>query len=66
MTKILVMRAAHQINDQPFDNRDVPQGEDLDHWSSYLEKITHKALPTVTFIIRQPQMTLTAKILVLT
>ena len=39
MTKNLVMLTANQNNDQPFECRVVLQNHDLDHWSTYLEKI---------------------------
>ena len=39
-TKILVLLAANQMNEQPLDggNTFVPQDQDLVHWSSYLKK----------------------------
>ena len=37
-TKILVMLAANQMNEQPLENTFVPQDQDLGHWSSYLKK----------------------------
>ena len=37
-TKILVMLAANQMNEQPLENTFVPQDQDLVHWSSYLKK----------------------------
>ena len=37
-TKILVMLAANQMNEQPHENTFVLQDQDLVHWSSYLKK----------------------------
>ena len=37
-TKIVVMLAANQMNEQPLENTFVPQDQDLVHWSSYLKK----------------------------
>ena len=37
-TKILVKLAANQMNEQPLENRFVPQDQDLGQWSSYLKK----------------------------
>ena len=37
-TKILVMLAANQMNEQHLENTFVPQDQDLGHWSSYLKK----------------------------
>ena len=37
-TKILVMLAANQMNEQPLENTFVPQDQDLGHWPSYLKK----------------------------
>ena len=39
-TKILVMLAANQMNEQPLENTFVRQDQDLVHWSSYLKKKT--------------------------
>ena len=38
------MLAANQMNEQPLENRFVPQDQNLGHWSSYLNKTPNTAV----------------------
>ena len=48
-TKMLVMLAANQMNEQPLENGFVPQDQDLGHWSSYLKNAYGSAGATLLF-----------------
>ena len=54
-TKILVMLAANQTNEQPLENTIVPQDQDLGHWSFYLKKrLCFQHIPLTKILVIGP------------